>query len=70
MLFRSVKRDYGFTISNANEELPLIGILDTGISMNTPLAAITVQDTAFTLAGNPLLDVAGGRNLYGHGCKT
>lgn len=65
--YNVVKRDYGFTISNADDELPLIGILDTGISMDTPLAAITVQDATFTLAGNPLLDVAGGRNLYGHG---
>ena len=65
--FNVVKRDYGFSISNADEDLPLIGIIDTGISMDTPLAAITVQDTDFTLTGNPLLDVAGGANLHGHG---
>jgi len=65
--YNVVRRDYGFSISNADEDLPLIGILDTGISMNTPLAAITVQDSTFTLAGNPLLDIAGGRNLHGHG---
>lgn len=65
--FNVVQRDYGFTIVNANEDLPLIGILDTGISMNTPLSAITIQDTSFTLAGNPLLDIAGGRHLHGHG---
>lgn len=65
--FNVVKRDYGFTISNADEALPMIGILDTGISMDTPLAAITVQDATFTLAGNPLIDTAGGRNLHGHG---
>lgn len=66
-VYNVVKRDYGFMISNADEDLPLIGILDTGISMNTPLALITVKDTTFTLAGNPLLDIAGGRNLHGHG---
>lgn len=65
--FNIAKREYGFRIQNANEDLPLIGILDTGISMQTPLADITLQDTSFTLAGNPLTDVAGGWHLHGHG---
>jgi len=65
--FNVAKREYGFLILNADEELPLIGILDTGISMDTPLSTITLQDTSFTLAGNPLLDVAGDRHLHGHG---
>jgi hypothetical protein len=65
--FNVTKREYGFRILNANEDLPLIGILDTGISMQTPLADITLQDTSFTLAGNPLTDTAGGRHLHGHG---
>ncbi len=66
-VFNVVKRDYGFRITNVDDELPLIGILDTGISMQTPLAAITLQDSTFTLSGNPLIDIAGGRNLHGHG---
>lgn len=65
--FNVARRDYGFRISNAGEDLPLIGILDTGISMQTPLADITIPDISFTLAGNPLLDIAGGRQLHGHG---
>lgn len=65
--FNVVRRDYGFSISNAEEDLPLIGILDTGISMDTPLSAITIQDSTLTLAGNPLMDIAGGRSLHGHG---
>jgi len=65
--FNVARRDYGFRISNAGEDLPLIGILDTGISMQTPLADITLQDTSFTLAGNPIVDIAGGRHLHGHG---
>jgi len=65
--FNVAKREYGFRILNANENLPLIGILDTGISMQTPLADITLQDTSFTLAGNSLTDTAGGRHLHGHG---
>ncbi len=65
--FNVAKREYGFRILNATEDLPLIGILDTGISMETPLADITLKDTSFTLAGNPLIDTAGGRHLHGHG---
>lgn len=65
--FNVARRDYGFRIMNADEDLPLIGILDTGISMDTPLSAITVQDMSFSLASNPLMDTAGGRLLHGHG---
>ena len=65
--FNVAKREYGFRILNADEDLPLIGILDTGISVETPLSAITLQDRSFTLAGNPLMDTAGGRLLHGHG---
>lgn len=36
------QRDYGFTISNADEDLPLIGIIDTGIDQRTPLSSIIV----------------------------
>ncbi len=57
-------REFGFEIANAEENLPLIGILDTGISMQTPLASITVQDDTFTLDGNPLIDDCGDN---GHG---
>ncbi|MBM1107187.1 S8 family serine peptidase [Aurantibacter crassamenti] len=57
-------RDFGFEVSNTDEELPLIGILDTGISMQTPLASITVQDDTFNLGGNPLIDEYGN---HGHG---
>lgn len=57
-------RGFGFEIVNANEDLPLIGILDTGVSMQTPLAGIILEDDSFTLAGNPLID-DGGRE--GHG---
>jgi hypothetical protein len=57
-------RDFGFEIANADDELPLIGILDTGISMQTPLASITLQDDTFTLDGNPLIDNCGND---GHG---
>lgn len=64
--FNVVSRDYGFTIANSEEKLPLIGIIDTGISMQTPLKSITIQDETFSLNGNPLIDIAG-RNRNGHG---
>lgn len=58
------ERAYGFEISNAEDDLPLIGIIDTGISMQSPLAAITIQDETFTLGGSPLIDNCG---KHGHG---
>ncbi|MGB3774165.1 MAG: S8 family serine peptidase, partial [Leeuwenhoekiella sp.] len=63
-VYNAPERELGFEIANSNENLPLIGILDTGISMQTPLAAITVQDDTFTLDGNPLID---NYNRDGHG---
>lgn len=64
--FNFVKREYGFTISNADEDLPIIGIIDTGISMDTPLKSITIQDDSFSLEGNPLIDISGNKR-EGHG---
>jgi hypothetical protein len=55
----TVERAYGFTISNGDEELPIIGILDTGISSATPLGGIIINDTRFNLTNsNPLTDNA------------
>lgn len=64
--YNVVQRDYGFTISNADEVLPVIGIIDTGISMQSPLAPIVIQDNSFSLNGDPLIDIAG-HNRNGHG---
>jgi hypothetical protein len=64
--FNFVIRDYGFNISNADDDLPLIGIIDTGISMDTPLKSITIQDDSFSLEGNPLIDISGNKR-EGHG---
>lgn len=66
--FNTTQRAFGFEIANADDELPLIGIIDTGISMDTPLKAITLDDITFTLDGDPLLDEAGrGYPKSGHG---
>lgn len=64
--FNFVKREYGFNISNEADDLPLIGIIDTGISMDTPLKSITIQDDSFSLQGNPLIDISGTKR-EGHG---
>jgi len=60
------ERSYGFEISNSDEDLPIIGILDTGISNLTPLASILLDDTEFNLTGSPVYvdNIDGGQ---GHG---
>jgi hypothetical protein len=37
-------REFGFEINNANDDLPVIGIIDTGVSSQTPLAALIIND--------------------------
>lgn len=42
--FNLPEREFGFTISTENiDELPIIGIIDSGISNNTPLAPLIVN---------------------------
>lgn len=64
--FNTVRREFGFEISNADEDLPIVGIIDTGISQDSALATILLDDATFTLAGSPLMDHAG-RSRLGHG---
>ncbi|MTG99263.1 S8 family serine peptidase [Myroides sp. BIT-d1] len=66
--FRTVKRERGFTIANIDEDLPLVGVIDTGISVDTVLAPLIINDRSFKLAGvgDPLIDRAG-RQGIGHG---
>jgi hypothetical protein len=61
-----VERGYGFEIGNTGDELPIIGILDTGISERTPLGALILPDDSFNLTtSSPLVDLADGG--AGHG---
>jgi hypothetical protein len=46
------KRTYGFSINPPLESLPIIGIIDTGISSQTPLSQILINDDRFDLTGN------------------
>ena len=65
----TVERAYGFEISNPDDDLPVIGILDTGISNQTPLAAILLNDDRFNLtASSPFVDNA--NDGYGHGTSV
>lgn len=64
--FNTAERQFGFDIQNAGDDLPIVGVIDTGIAQQTALAPLIINDTTFTLAGNPLIDQAG-RNRLGHG---
>lgn len=64
--YNTVKLEEGFTISNADDNLPIIAILDTGISEETPLRDILIDDDRFTLVGNPFEDKTG-HDRNGHG---
>ena len=57
--FNTVQRQFGFDIQNADEDLPIVGIIDTGIAQQTALAPLIIDDTTFTIAGSPLIDQAG-----------
>lgn len=60
------ERSYGFIIANPDEDLPLIGILDTGIDNNTPLGPIIIDDESLNITlSSPLEDNA--NEGYGHG---
>jgi hypothetical protein len=64
--FSTVTREQAFTITNSEEDLPIIGVIDTGISAITTLGSILIDDRTFTLNGDPFVDVAN-RNRLGHG---
>jgi hypothetical protein len=64
--FNTVTRAQGINIVNADEDLPIIGIIDTGISSNSAIAPLLINDDSFALSGDPFVDVAN-RNAHGHG---
>lgn len=64
--YNTVKKSYGFEISNPEDNLPIIGIIDTGVSYSTPLAPILIREEELSITGeNPLVDSAD--DGYGHG---
>lgn len=56
--FNLPQREYGFEISNPDDDLPAIGIIDSGISGGTPLSTIILNtNNDFDLTNtNPLVD--------------
>lgn len=40
--FNVPKREYGFQVTNADQELPIIGVIDSGVSDKTPFASLLV----------------------------
>jgi Subtilase family len=64
--FNTVTRAQDINIVNADEDLPIIGIIDTGISSTSAIAPLLINDNSFALNGDPFIDVAN-RNAHGHG---
>lgn len=60
------QRRHRIEIENADEDLPIVGIIDTGIAADSILAPLIINDDEFSLDGNPLVDIAS-RNRLGHG---
>lgn len=66
--FNLPERGYGFEIEAPRHDLPIIGILDTGVSITTPLQPIIINDQSFTITGtNPLEDNANRGSGHGTG---
>lgn len=52
-IFNLAEKSYGFEIiNNANDELPIIGIIDTGIEKKSPLESIIINDDSFNLTNS------------------
>lgn len=54
--FNLPERGYGFEIDTPTDSLPVIGIIDTGISALTPLAPLLIQDEAFNLTDTSVFE--------------
>lgn len=56
-VFNMPDKSYGFEISNYREDLPIIGIIDTGISSDTPLKDLIVNaDDSLNLTSSPVVE--------------
>lgn len=55
-LYNQPQKGFGFDI-NVNDDLPIIGIIDTGIENTTPLGSILIKDNTFNLTDtSPFID--------------
>lgn len=48
-------REYGFTVA-AVEGLPLVGVIDSGISIDTPLAPLIIQDESLNITSASVIE--------------
>ena len=64
--FNTVTRAQGINFVNADEDLPIIGIIDTGISATSAIAPLLIDDRSFSLNGDPFIDTANFQR-NGHG---
>ena len=46
-------REFGFTINDPTANLPIVGVIDSGVSDQTPLANLLIQDAEFNITGSP-----------------
>lgn len=53
--FNLTEKSFGFEITNFKNELPIIGIIDTGIEKKTPLESIIINDDSFNLTNSSSL---------------
>lgn len=49
------QRSYGFDVTLLDDTLPIIGIIDTGISNQTPLAPLIIPDETFNITASSVL---------------
>lgn len=57
---------YPFEIADPEGDLPIVGVIDTGVSNETPLTKMLIDDNSFGINGmNPFIDEAD--DGYGHG---
>ena len=64
--FNTVTRKQGINIVNVEEDLPIVGVIDTGISSTSAISQLLIDDRSFSLNGDPFIDIAN-RNSFGHG---
>lgn len=52
--FNQPERSYGFEVANPTEDLPIVAVIDTGISSATPLAPLIIADEDLNLTATPV----------------
>ena len=64
--YNTSRREIRLHTLRVDEGLPIVGIIDTGISQESVLEPLIIDDSSFSLAGHPFIDLSGWKGL-GHG---